>query len=240
MNVIDEWLDSDGAKRDALKFKNGCYISGRRCGKTAFALYQMKKYLEDHPDAKIFIPNYHYDYKELINSVYGRKKSQHDDMLDAVSEAIKEIGIKQREKMLKQSELTNEWLKRMLNNSHYGVCWPSELIDACERIDKYRKEEKNKMADHKQTYTFNIKNGSGDRYEIVIEKDFHRRNYPYRFSVGEQEKSGLRIVFATCGSCELMHTVVWYRDPESRNTAYEYVLAKINEYLFPQIEKVRL
>ncbi len=60
-----------------------------------------------------------------------------------------------------------------------------------------------------------------------------------RFSVGEQEKFGLRIVFATCGSCELMHTVVWYRNPETRNTAYEYVLAKISEYLFPQIEEVK-
>lgn len=61
-----------------------------------------------------------------------------------------------------------------------------------------------------------------------------------RYSMDEKEKFGLRIVFATCGSCELMHTVVWYRNPETRNTAYEYVLSKINEYLFPQIEKVCL
>ena len=58
-----------------------------------------------------------------------------------------------------------------------------------------------------------------------------------RFSVGEQEKSGLRIVFATCGSCELMTAIAWYGSSESRDTAYKYVLAKINEYLFPQIEK---
>lgn len=54
------------------------------------------------------------------------------------------------------------------------------------------------------------------------------------------EKHGIRVEFATCGSCELMHTAVWYPDPESRDAAYEYVLAKINEYLFPQIEEVRL
>ena len=59
-----------------------------------------------------------------------------------------------------------------------------------------------------------------------------------RFSVGEQEKFGLRLSFATCGSCELMHTVVWYSDSESRNTAYDYVLAEITTYLFPQIDPV--
>lgn len=59
-----------------------------------------------------------------------------------------------------------------------------------------------------------------------------------RFSVREPEKFGLRLSFATCGSCELMHTVVWYSDSESRDTAYEYVLSKVNEYLFPQIDPV--
>lgn len=94
MNVIDEWLDSVGAERDALKFKNGCYISGRRCGKTAFALSQIEQYLKDHPYAKIAIPYYHnghYYHKELINSVYGRKKSRHDDTLYAASELIDAI-----------------------------------------------------------------------------------------------------------------------------------------------------
>lgn len=57
------------------------------------------------------------------------------------------------------------------------------------------------------------------------------------FSVGKQEKYGLRLSFATCGSCKLMYTVVWYSDFESRDRAYGYVLTKIDEYLFPpQVE----
>lgn len=61
-----------------------------------------------------------------------------------------------------------------------------------------------------------------------------------RFYSSEKEKFGIRIILATCGSCELMQTVAWYPDSESRNAAYEYVLSKINEYLFPQIDEVRL
>lgn len=153
MKYIDEWLDSVGAERDALKFKNGCYIiSGRGNGKSLSALEQMKRYLEDHPDAKIVMP-YHSGYsyfKELMNSVYGRKKSQHDDMPDAIASAIKEFDMKQREEMLEKSKLTNEELKRMLNNSHYGICWPSELIESCERIDRYReRKEEEEMGEHR-------------------------------------------------------------------------------------------
>lgn len=59
-----------------------------------------------------------------------------------------------------------------------------------------------------------------------------------RFFTDEKEKFGIRFAVATCGSCELMQPVCWYRDPESRNTAYEYVLSKVNEYLFPKIDPV--
>lgn len=52
------------------------------------------------------------------------------------------------------------------------------------------------------------------------------------------KRFGIRIVFATCGSCELMHTIVCYPDPGSRDAVYESILAKINEYLFPQIDSV--
>ena len=59
-----------------------------------------------------------------------------------------------------------------------------------------------------------------------------------RLFMDERERYGLRLSFATCGSCELMHTVVWYSDSESRDTAYDYVLAEITTYLFPQIDPV--
>lgn len=114
MNTIDEWIDSDIAHKDALKFKNG----GHRCGKTAFAVSQIEQYLKDHPDAKIAIPYYHnghYYYKELINSVYGRRKSRHDDMLDAVSEAIDEFDW--------EKGLAMAYVKRAFNNerTYYGL-----------------------------------------------------------------------------------------------------------------------
>lgn len=56
------------------------------------------------------------------------------------------------------------------------------------------------------------------------------------FSVGEQEKYGLRMAFATCASCELMQPVAWYPDPKSRDAAYDYVLTEIAKYLFPPVE----
>ena len=138
---------------------------------------KMKKYFEDHPDAQIFIPNWHFDcgnsyYKELINSVYGCKKSQHDDMLDAVRYAIEEFEIRQREERLEKAKLTNEELKEMLNNSRYGVCWPSELIESCERIDKYRKEEESMVRENRCTYTkdHNLTGkiiAGGDTYYVI-------------------------------------------------------------------------
>ena len=75
INSVDEWLDSDGAKKDALTFKNGCYITvgGRGCGKSYYA------------------------------------------------------------------DRIHEKLKRIRENSHYGLCCPSELID------KYKEEETKKM-----------------------------------------------------------------------------------------------
>ncbi len=172
MNVIDEWLESEGAKEDALKFKNGCYlISGRGNGKSISALKQMSKYLEDHPDAKIFVPNHHYDcrnsyYKELINSVYGCR-NKHDDMPDAIRYAIEEFEIKQREERLEKAKLTNEELKEMLLGSRYGVCLPSEIID------KYR-EEKNMLREDTCSYIYDhcltgkvIKSTSSDKYYVI-------------------------------------------------------------------------
>lgn len=145
VNVIDEWLDSEGAKEYAEQFLENIYsMQGRRCGKTAFALYQMKKYLEKHPYATVIMPYHHgYSYvKELMNSIYWNKKPPYDDIpYDAVRYAMEELEIKQRKERLEKAKLTNEELKRMLNNSNYGVCWPSELIESCERIDKYRREE---------------------------------------------------------------------------------------------------
>lgn len=189
MNIIDEWLDSEGAKQDAEKFlKTACLIQGRKCGKTAFALYQMKKYLEDHPDATVVMPYHHgYSYvKELMNSVYWNKKPPHDDTLDAIRYAIEEFEIKQREEMLEKAKLNRDEIKEMLNNSCYGICWPSELIESCERIDKYRKEEKSMENICSYTYNHNLTGKiikAGDiyyvigNYEVESEDDYEASDY---------------------------------------------------------------
>ena len=167
--TIDEWLGSYGAKRDALKFKNGCYIiSGPRSGKSY--------------------------YKELINSVYGYdRKPPYDDMPDAVASAIKAYEIKQREERLEQAKLTSEELKKMLDNSRYGVCWPSELIESCERIDKYKEEETKDMS---KTLICGKVELSADLYLKGRTPDYDKTIYANVFAY--DDRSGLQINLKFC------------------------------------------
>lgn len=79
MNVIDEWLDSEGAQRDAIKFMNGCYIiSGRRCGKTATMTNDIFERLKNQKAPNIRYLRQKFDdvdatnaIKEFINKQYG-------------------------------------------------------------------------------------------------------------------------------------------------------------------------
>lgn len=106
------------------------------------------------------IDDVHSATKEFINARYGTEKRHRDSMVDAMAyygmwqaneksekKSLKEL-LKEREEELEQAKHIEEMFKRMLWNSHYGICQPSELIDSCERIDKYRKEEES-MEDYK-------------------------------------------------------------------------------------------
>lgn len=93
MNVIDEWIDSDGAKRDALKFKHACdsldslryctFIIGRRCGKTELAKELARQMLnstyglasaDNWAQRYLYTTDKVYDtlgIKDYLNKVYG-------------------------------------------------------------------------------------------------------------------------------------------------------------------------
>ena len=157
MNVIDEWINSDSAKQGAEKFFTACLMQGRSCGKTAFAAYQMKKYLEDHPDAQMaVITDKLYDtlgIKEYLNKIYG------DPMLKFKNGNYINYDI----------NLTNsDKLKELFKTPN--------IVDLVNQIE--RKEEKSM-----EYYTFAIMDLKGFRYEITIEKNFRNNDYPYRIGV---------------------------------------------------------
>lgn len=115
-------------------------------------------------------------------------------------------------------------LIRQILNSTYGLAsadnWAQrymELTDKCyktlgidDKLDTLRyaaeyygiwntkEEEKNKMANFSEMYIFTFKNVSGNRYEITIEKDFRRHDYPYQVSVYYLNDNRCEKKLATC------------------------------------------
>lgn len=91
--MYDEWLDSDGAQRDALKFKHACdsldslryctFITGRRCGKTELAKQLARQLLNSNyglasadnwAQRYLYTTDKVYDtlgIKDYLNKVYG-------------------------------------------------------------------------------------------------------------------------------------------------------------------------
>ena len=177
LRPFDEWLDSIGAKRDALKFKSACdsldclrycaFIGGRSCGKTEFAKQLSRQLLNSNyglasadnwAQRYLYVTDKVYDtlgIKDYLNKVYG------DPMLKFKNGNYINYDI----------DLTKELFKT------------PDIVDLVNQIE--REEEKNKMANFSfnESYKFTFKNVSGNRYEIIIDKDFRRYDCPYQVSV---------------------------------------------------------
>lgn len=178
--MYDEWIESDGAYRDALKFKHACdsldalrrcttiFVGGRNCGKTELA-----KQLA----------------RQLLNSNYGLASADNwaQRYLYTTDKLYDTLGIKDYlnkvygDPMLKFKN--GNYISWDIDFANYDDDKLKELFKAPDIVDLVnqikREEEINKMANDRQVYTFVTKDSASNHYEIRLEKDFKNNVYPY-------------------------------------------------------------
>jgi hypothetical protein len=191
---IDEWSGSDGAQRDALKFKHACdsldalrrcttiFVGGRNCGKTELAKQLARQLLNSNyglasadnwAQRYLYTTDKLYDtlgIKDYLNKVYGDPMLKFKNGLDVYIEWVP-TGSKSLKELAKEycCDLDFERMK----------LWNVENIIE----DIKREEETNKMADKRQVYVFRFKDLESKYYEISLEKDFKNEMYPYHARV---------------------------------------------------------
>ena len=139
MNVIDEWLNSEGAKRDALNFKNGCYIiSSRGCGKTAIMNDIFERLKEQKVSNIRYLRQKFNDVdatnaiKEFINKQYGANsfgRAVPDDSFDVLRYAWPTVEQIRKEFMMEfQKELyRGEVRAEYRYGRYYTYCGPDNI-----------------------------------------------------------------------------------------------------------------
>lgn len=147
MNVIDEWLNSDDVKRDALKFKNGCYIiSGMRCGKTKMMNDLFERLgIDIQKTPKIRYLRQKFDdvdatnaIKEFINKQYGTNsfgRAVSDDSLDALRYVCPTI-----------EQIREEFMMELLYEGHVMAIdrgFGNDVIDMYVRVFTNRNDRNN-------------------------------------------------------------------------------------------------
>lgn len=188
---------------DALRYCT-IFMGGRHCGKTALA-----KELA----------------RQLLNSNYGLASTDNwaQRYLYTVDKVYDTLGIKDYLNKIYGDPMT---AKRSVSlkelSKRYGC--DIDLTANSDLINQIiKEEEKNKMADQKQIYTFTIKSSKGNYYEITIEKDFRNiYNYPYRVRVCAARTT------EKDADCKIFESAFGYRYWEQLETQFIYDLVSAN------------